>query len=171
MFNFLRKVFSKNKEKGERNMADEKEVKKEVETEKVETKEPEKAEPAKEEKVEEKAEKVEEKKEEKPESKEEPKKEDAGEEPTEPQVQETEPEGNGIRIEDLVTKEMLAERLQAFEAKFDAVVKENEDLKNKLSAMADKYEEHDFGGLQKQGMMEKDRYAEASFDEYSKKFM
>ena len=152
-------------------MADEKEVKKEVETEKVETKEPEKAEPAKEEKVEEKTEKVEEKKEEKPESKEEPKKEDAGEEPTEPQVQETEPEGNGIRIEDLVTKEMLAERLQAFEAKFDAVVKENEDLKNKLSAMADKYEEHDFGGLQKQGMMEKDRYAEATFDEYSKKFM
>lgn len=152
-------------------MADEKEVKKEVETEKVETKEPEKAEPAKEEKVEEKAEKVEEKKEEKPESKEEPKEEVAGEEPTEPQVQETEPEGNGIRIEDLVTKEMLAERLQAFEAKFDAVVKENEDLKNKLSAMADKYEEHDFGGLQKQGMIEKDRYAETSFDEYSKKFM
>ena len=76
------------------------------------------------------------------------------EEPTAPQVDETEPQGNGIRVEDLVTKEMLAERLSTLEAKFDAVVKENNDLKDKLSSkseeldgMKDKYENKDFGNF------------------------
>ena len=86
------------------------------------------------------------------------------------QVQETEPTGNGVRIEDLVTKEELAERLSAMEAKFDAVLKENGDLKNKLSAMEDKYENKDFGNFQKQGMIEKDKQANSSFDEYVKQF-
>lgn len=102
----------------------------------------------------------------------------AKEEPTEPQVGETEPSGNGIRIEDLVTKDMLAERLSALEAKFDAVVKENSDLKEQLSnksdelkGMQDKYENKDFGGFQKQGIMDKNKYANSSFDEYSKQFM
>lgn len=102
----------------------------------------------------------------------------AKEEPTEPQVSETEPSGNGIRVEDLVTKDMLAERLSALEAKFDAVVKENSDLKEQLSnkndelnGMKDKYENKDFGGFQKQGIMDKNKYANSSFDEYSKQFM
>lgn len=87
------------------------------------------------------------------------------------QVQETETDGNGVRIEDLVTKEELAERLSAMEAKFDAVLKENGDLKNKLSAMEDKYENKDFGNFQKQGMLEKDKQANSTFDEYAKQFM
>ena len=86
------------------------------------------------------------------------------------QVQETETAGNGIRVEDLVTKEELTERLSAMEAKFDAVLKENGDLKNKLSAMEDKYENKDFGNLQKQGMLEKDKQANSTFDEYAKQF-
>lgn len=100
---------------------------------------------------------------------------DKGEEPTEDtaqqeQVQETEPTGNGIRIEDLVTKEELADRLSAMEAKFDAVLKENGDLKNKLSAMEEKYENKDFGNLQKQGMLEKDKQANSTFEEYARQF-
>lgn len=86
------------------------------------------------------------------------------------QVQETETAGNGVRIEDLVTKEELAERLSAMEAKCDAVLKENRDLKNKLSAMEDKYENKDFGNFQKQGMIEKDKQANSTFDEYAKQF-
>ena len=86
------------------------------------------------------------------------------------QVQETETAGNGVRIEDLVTKEELADRLSALEAKFDAVLKENGDLKNKLSVMEDKYENKDFGNFQKQGMIEKDKQANSTFDEYAKQF-
>lgn len=100
------------------------------------------------------------------------------EEPTDPQVNDTPPSGNGIRVEDLVTKDMLAERLSALEAKFDAVVKENSDLKEQLSnksdelkGMQDKYENKDFGGFQKQGILDKNKYANSSFDEYSKQFM
>ena len=158
-------------------MADEKEVKKEeVDTEKVETenKEVDKAkstEPVKEgeDKIEE-TDKKEETVEKEPEGTE--------EEPTAPQVNETEQSGNGVRVEDLVTKDMLAERLAALEAKFDAVVKENSDLKNQLSSKSDelegmkeKYENKDFGNIQKQGIIEKDKYANSSFDEYSKQFM
>ena len=143
-------------------MADEKEVeKKEVDTEKVETEKPtEKAE-----------EKVEEKTEEKVEEK-----------ATEPEIEpETEPEANkvneiensnaAIRVEDIVTKDLLEEKMSALEAKLDAFLKENTDLKNELSAMKDKYENKDFGSLTKQGMIEKNTLANSSFDEYSKAFM
>ena len=141
-------------------MADEKEVKKEVETEKVDTEKKDVDNSKSTEEVvkkdEDKKEVVDESKEE--ESKKEESKEDekttedvkAEEQPE--QVQETEESGNGIRIEDVVTKEMLAERLAAFEAKLDAIVKENQDLKNQLSSkddelngMKDKYENKDFG--------------------------
>jgi hypothetical protein len=94
------------------------------------------------------------------------------------EVDETEPVGNGIRIEDVVTKDVLADRLSAFEAKLDAILKENEDLKNRLSAkddelngMKDKYENNDFGNYQKKGTQVKDKLANSSFDEYSKAFM
>lgn len=96
-----------------------------------------------------------------------------GSEPTDEaqQVQTTETAGNGVRVEDLVTKEELSERLSSLEAKFDAVLKENVDLKDKLSAMEEKYENKDFGNLQRQGVMEKNKEANNSFDEYSKQFM
>lgn len=159
-------------------MADEKEVKtNEVETSKVETKNNE-VDKDKSTDIVEKDEKVEEtdKKVEKTEETSDDAVKD--EEPTAPQVNETEPQGNGIRVEDLVTKEMLAERLAAIEAKFDAVVKENSDLKEQLSAkdnelngMKDKYENKDFGNFQKQGVQVKDKIANSSFEEYSKQFM
>lgn len=100
-----------------------------------------------------------------PENKVEPKKVDGTEEVVEGQgqVQQAEVPGNGIRIDDLVTKSELMERLSAMEAKFDAVVKENKDLK-------DKYEEHDFGNIQKQGVMAKDKSMNGTFEEYAKQF-
>lgn len=96
-----------------------------------------------------------------------------GSEPTDEaqQVQTTETAGNGVRLEDLVTKEELSERLSSLDAKFDAVLKENVDLKDKLSAMEEKYENKDFGNFQRQGVMEKNKEANNSFDEYSKQFM
>ena len=106
-----------------------------------------------------------------------PTKEDGSEQPvqdaqqdvptTQPgQVQETQGQGNGVRVEDLVTKDELAERFAALEAKYDAVIKENQDLKNK-------YENKDFGTYQKQGLLPQDETQKQyeSFDAYSKKFM
>ena len=73
---------------------------------------------------------------------------------------------------------MLTEALKSMEAKFDAVVKENQDLKDKLSQskqdaddLREKYENKDFGNFNKQGMIAKDKQANATFDEYSKQFM
>lgn len=106
------------------------------------------------------------------------------EEPTEedeqsaPEVKETEPVGNGIRIEDLVTKDELMERLSAFEAKFEAVIKENTDLKNQLSAakeesngLKEKYENKDFGNFSPRGVVKPDKDANETFESYSRKFM
>lgn len=167
------------KKRRKKTMADEKEVKtNEVETSKVETQNNEVDKDKSTDVVESKEEKVEEtdKKEEITEPTEEETTKD--EEPTAPQVEDTETQGNGIRVDDLVTKDMLAERLAALEAKFDAVVKENSDLKDKLSSkseeldgMKDKYENKDFGNFQKQGMQVKDKSANSSFEEYSKAFM
>ena len=92
-------------------------------------------------------------------------------EETPTEVSETTETGNGVRVEDLVTKEELTERLAALEAKFDAVLKENGDLKEKLSGMEEKYERKDFGTFQKQGMVGKDKDANNTFDEYAKQFM
>ena len=86
------------------------------------------------------------------------------EEVEQPQVVEEQTPSNGVRLEDLVTKDELASRLAALEAKYDAVIKENQDLK-------DKYENKDFGNFQKQGMLEKNKEANSTFDEYSKQFM
>lgn len=86
-------------------------------------------------------------------------------------VQEVQETGNAIRIEDLVTKDELAERLASFEAKYSAVIKENEDLKNKLSDMENKYENKDFGNMQRKGVQKSDKDANSDFEEYSKQFM
>lgn len=95
-----------------------------------------------------------------------------------PEVQEVEPVGNGVRVEDLVTKDELMERLSAFEAKFDALVKENTDLKDQLSksqeetnGLKDKYENKDFGNVSRQGVIEKDKSANETFDSYAKQFL
>lgn len=95
-----------------------------------------------------------------------------------PEVQEVEPVGNGVRVEDLVTKDELMERLSAFEAKFDALVKENTDLKDQLAksqeetnGLKDKYENKDFGNISRQGVIEKDKYANETFDNYAKQFL
>lgn len=95
------------------------------------------------------------------------------------QVIDTPPTGNGIRVEDLVTIDMLNDKLSALIAKFEAVVKENTDLKeeldkkgDELSNMQDKYENKNFGGMQKRGAEDKGRtYANDSFEEYAKQFM
>ena len=160
-------------------MADEKEVKtNEVETSKVETENNEVDKDKSTDVVETKEDKVEEA--EKKEETTEPTNEETtkDETPTAPQVEETEPVGNGLRVEDLVTKDMLAERFSALEAKLEAIVKENQDLKNKLTdkdnelnGMKDKYENKDFGNFQKQGMINQDKIANSSFDEYSRQFM
>lgn len=99
-------------------------------------------------------------------------------ETTTQEVQETEGVGNGVRVEDLVTKDLLAERLAAFEAKLDAVMKENQDLKDELSkaksetdGLKAKYEEKDFGGAHKNGTVAKDKDAEETFESYSRQFM
>lgn len=85
-------------------------------------------------------------------------------------VEQAEEQGNGIRIEDLVTMDMLTERLAATEAKIEAVLKENSDLKNELSEMKDKYENKDFGMLKRTGVMTKDKNANETFAEYAKQF-
>lgn len=84
-------------------------------------------------------------------------------------------EPNAIPLEQVVTKDELFQYLDAMNAKFDAVVKENADLKDKLSSMQDKYENKDFGNAQKQGLIQSDKNANEQFNEtfesYSKKFM
>lgn len=133
---------------------EEKTEEKEVTTEKVEGKE----------ETEESSENKEESSEEKEETTEEATEEEQG------TVEQAEEQGNGIRIEDLVTMDMLTERLAATEAKIEAVLKENSDLKNELSEMKDKYENKDFGMLKRTGVMTKDKNANETFAEYAKQF-
>lgn len=130
----------------------------ETKTEKVEEKTETPA-PEKEKDVEKPAEKVEEKEVEE--------KTDA----TESTVDTTAPTGNGIRIEDLATKDEVRDMLAAFEAKYDAVIKENEDLKKKLGEITEKYEEKDFGAVATKGVSVSDKVGNDNYDEYAKQFM
>lgn len=100
-----------------------------------------------------------------------PEPETSEQEVQEPRVEQTEEQGNGVRLEDLVTKDDLAERLSAFEAKFEAILAENKALTEKLAQMSEKYEEHDFGGFARQGVQQKDSFANETFDSYSKQFL
>ena len=131
----------KSKKRRTKKMADEKEVEKKVETSKVETENNEVDKDKSTETVKE-TEKEVEKTDEKPveETKKTEEETVKDEEPTAQVAEEVEPVGNGIRIEDLVTKDELAERIAAMEAKFDAVVKENNDLKNQLSTKSEELE-------------------------------
>jgi hypothetical protein len=106
------------------------------------------------------------------------KEEEKVEEKTEQPIVEQEMEDNiAIPIDQIVTKEYLLEQLNSLNAKFDAVIKENKDLKDKLEEsnskvdqMSKKYEEHDFGNVSKNGVTTKDTKANESFDEYCSKF-
>ena len=77
---------------------------------------------------------------------------------------------NAIPLTDIVTVDMLNERFDALAAKFDAVIKENADLKERIG----KYENEDFGNVQKQGVQTKDKDAndvfEETFESYSAQF-
>ena len=93
-------------------------------------------------------------------------------EPQNPQVLDVEESGNAVRVDDLVTKEELADKLAAFTAKYDAIVKENEDLKNKIGDFQKKYEEPDFGNYQRKGVeTATDKVPYQTFEDYSKNFM
>lgn len=92
-------------------------------------------------------------------------------------VQTSEEAGNGVSIQDIVTKADLAAAIAAIDAKFKAVVKENEDLKDQITGYQDKYEKKDFGTAARPGVMPKDPSAndkvtsyQKSFEEYSKDF-
>lgn len=89
-------------------------------------------------------------------------------------VNDTEQSGNGIALEDLVTKDYLTERFASFEAKLDAIIKENADLKEANAKLREKYEENDFGDYSRKGIEAKDdgvRNANDTFDNYAKQFM
>lgn len=92
-------------------------------------------------------------------------------------VSETENVGNGISIDQVVTKDILAEALNGISAKLDALINENKSLKDQLANkdseindMKNKYETNDFGNTAKKGVDAKDK-TYISFDEYSKQFM
>lgn len=92
----------------------------------------------------------------------------------EPQVTDAPTTGNGVRIEDLATKDEVQALMASFEAKFAAVVKENQDLKAKNEELVAKYETPNFGGQARQGVAPQDKNVKAanqSYDEYVKNFM
>lgn len=86
-------------------------------------------------------------------------------------VESVSPETNGVRIEDVVLKSELEDRLAALEAKLNAVIKENEDLKNQNSELKGKYEEHDFGTTTKKGILGTAAEVKTEkFDDYAQNF-
>lgn len=98
-----------------------------------------------------------------------------------PTVEETAEQGNGMSIDDLVTKADLDERLSAINSKIDAFFNETKGLLEKANAEKDKakeetaglkskYEEGDFGNQLRKGTPEKDKSANDSYDEYCKQF-
>lgn len=139
-----------------------------------------------EQKVDEKVEETTEKKTEEVEEKADDKEEDEAEEEKEVEVQSETKSANAIRIEDVVTKEELDEKLQAFEAKYFALAEENKQLKeanaklldekNKAETeteeMKNKYERSDFGNITTKGAGSNSDKGSSyqSFDEYSKDF-
>lgn len=86
-------------------------------------------------------------------------------------VESVSPDTNGVRIEDVVLKSELEDRLAALEAKLNAVIKENEDLKNQNSELKGKYEEHDFGTTTKKGILGTAAEVKTEkFDDYAQNF-
>lgn len=86
-------------------------------------------------------------------------------------VENVSPDTNGVRIEDVVLKSELEDRLAALESKLNAVIKENEDLKNQNSELKGKYEEHDFGNTTKKGILGTAAEVKTEkFDDYAQNF-
>lgn len=83
-------------------------------------------------------------------------------------------EPNAISIADIVTKAELQEMLGALNAKLDALIKENGDLKDANAKLTEKYESGDFGTDVRQGTIagaDKATKSYQSFDDYAKQFM
>jgi hypothetical protein len=81
---------------------------------------------------------------------------------------------NGISINDVVTKQQLEEVLNALTSKYDALFKENQDLKAQNEQYKSKYETGDFGGNVKSGLdidEKGKKMASDSFDEYCKNYL
>lgn len=86
-------------------------------------------------------------------------------------VENVSPDTNGVRIEDVVLKSELEDRLSALEAKLNSVIKENEDLKDQNSELKGKYEEHDFGKTTKKGILGTSAEVKTEkFDDYAQNF-
>ena len=87
-------------------------------------------------------------------------------------IQSTEVAGNGLNIQDLVTKDDLNVRFSALEAKLDAIIQENTDLKNQNDDLKEKYENPNFGTTVRKGTIESDKKVSQyqSFEDYSKNF-
>lgn len=82
-------------------------------------------------------------------------------------------EGNGIRIEDVVTKDDLQNALNAFEAKFKALEKENSDLKDELAKSnteLSKFKNGDFGNNTQKAPYVDNKAHYESFDDYAKNY-
>lgn len=73
---------------------------------------------------------------------------------------------NAIRVEDLVTKADLKEKLDAIISRLDSVLHENETLKDQLA----KYD-GDFGNTAPKGATTRDEKLEDTFESYSRDFM
>lgn len=92
-------------------------------------------------------------------------------------VKETSDDVNAYSLDDLVTKEYLAQVLASLDAKISAVIANDELLKDSLDksesenhGLKQKYEEKDFGNTVRKGTPEPDRKANETFDDYSKQF-
>lgn len=153
----------KTKKRRNKTMADEQEVKKETEN-KVEDKQEEATKPVAEDKA-----KTEDKKEVKEETKE-TKTVDKVEQSD--QVENTSNAEKGILVQDILdTMNSFDERLSAMNAKLEAYAKENKDLKDEiakkddeLAGMKNKYEVGNFGGMQKQGLIDEDKNANTRYE-------
>ena len=96
-------------------------------------------------------------------SNEETEKEETAEQTTEPANETTEQEEiHEIALGDIVTKQFLNEVLEGINSKVGAIVKENDDLK-------DKFLNNDFGGMKNNAKVEKANEVE-TFDSYSAQF-
>lgn len=81
------------------------------------------------------------------------------------EVPENQP-ANAVRVEDLVTKDELKERLDAIISRLDSVLHENESLKDQLA----KYD-GDFGTSTPKGTAPRSEDVEDTFESYSRDFM
>ena len=88
------------------------------------------------------------------------------------QVENTSNAEKGILVQDILdTMNSFDERLSAMNAKLEAYAKENKDLKDEiakkddeLAGMKNKYEVGNFGGMQKQGLIDENKNANTRYE-------